>query len=119
MSAASLLDTIRHVVRDEVGRVRTAEIGIVQEQHPHASDSDTDNFACTVRLRDTGLVLRRVPIATHRIGIASIPAVGEMVLVQFVGGDVNAPIITGRLYNDAGHDRLASSADSTAEPRTQ
>jgi uncharacterized protein involved in type VI secretion and phage assembly len=100
VSAASLLDTIRHVVRDEVGRVRTAEIGIVQEQHPHASDSDTDNFACTVRLRDTGLVLRRVPIATHRIGIASIPAVGEMVLVQFVGGDVNAPIITGRLYND-------------------
>ena len=90
MSAVALLDTIRRIVRDEVARVRTAEIGIVQEQHPHASDSDLDNFACTVRLRDSGIVLRRVPVATQRIGLASIPAVGEMVLVQFIGGNLHA-----------------------------
>jgi uncharacterized protein involved in type VI secretion and phage assembly len=45
-------------------------------------------------------VLKQVPVATQRIGGVSIPAVGELVLVQFVGGDINAPIITGRLYND-------------------
>jgi uncharacterized protein involved in type VI secretion and phage assembly len=73
---------------------------IVQEQHPHADDSDKDNYACTVQLRNSGIVLKQVPVATDRIGCASIPAVGELVLVQFVGGDVNAPIVTGRLYND-------------------
>jgi uncharacterized protein involved in type VI secretion and phage assembly len=45
-------------------------------------------------------VLSRVPVATGRIGSASIPAVGELVLVQFLNGDVNSPVIVGRLYND-------------------
>jgi uncharacterized protein involved in type VI secretion and phage assembly len=45
-------------------------------------------------------LLKHVPVATARIGTVSIPAVGELVLVQFLGGDINAPVITGRLYND-------------------
>ncbi len=96
----SLFDTIRRIVREELGQIRTAELAVVEEQHPHADDSDKDNYACTVALRDSGIVLKQVPVATQRIGIASIPAVGELVLVQFIGGDINAPIITGRLYND-------------------
>ena len=96
----TLYETVQRIVQEELGRVRTAELAIVQEQHPHAEDSDKDNYACTVRLRDSGIVLEQVPVATSRIGCVSIPAVDELVLVQFVGGDINAPIITGRLYND-------------------
>lgn len=96
----TLYETVQRIVREELGRVRTAELAIVQEQHPHAGDSDKDNYACTVRLRDSGIVLKQVPVATPRVGCVSIPAVNELVLIQFVGGDVNAPIITGRLYND-------------------
>ena len=97
---ATLYDTIRQIIREEMGRNRSAELAVVQEQHPHTSDDDGDNYACTVRLRDSGIVLRRVPVATTRIGVVSIPAVDDLVLVSFVGGDLNAPIITGRLYND-------------------
>ena len=96
----TLYETIRRIVQEELRQIRTAELAIVQEQHPHASDSDTDNYACTVQLRNSGIVLKQVPLATQCIGSVSIPAVGELVLVQFVGGDINAPIITGRLYND-------------------
>jgi phage baseplate assembly protein gpV len=96
----TLYETVQRIVQEELGHVRTAELAIVQEQHPHADDSDKDNYACTVRLRDFGIVLEQVPVATSRIGCVSIPAVNELVLVQFVGGDINAPIITGRLYND-------------------
>lgn len=96
----SLFETIQRIVRQEMGQVRTAELAVVQEQHPHAGDSDKDNYACTVALRNSGIVLKQVPVATQRIGTVSIPAVGEMVLVQFIGGDINAPVITGRLYND-------------------
>jgi uncharacterized protein involved in type VI secretion and phage assembly len=96
----TLYETIRRIVQEELRQMRTAELAIVQEQHPHASDSDTDNYACTVQLRNSGIVLKQVPVATQRIGSVSIPAVGELVLVQFVGGDINAPIITARLYND-------------------
>jgi uncharacterized protein involved in type VI secretion and phage assembly len=96
----TLFESIRHIVRDELGQLRTAELATVQEQHPHSSSGDSDNYACTVALRDSGIVLSHVPVATGRIGAASIPAVGELVLVQFVNGDVNAPVIVGRLYND-------------------
>jgi len=98
--SSTLYETIRRIVREEVARVRTAELAVVEEQHPHADDSDTDNYACTVVLRNSGLVLKRVPVATSRIGAAGIPAVGDLVLVQFLGGDVIAPVITGSFYND-------------------
>jgi uncharacterized protein involved in type VI secretion and phage assembly len=97
----TLFESIQQLVREEVGRMRTAELATVQKQHSHSSSGDSDNYACTVVLRDSGIVLARVPVATERIGSASIPAVGELVLVQFLNGDVNAPVIVGRLYNDA------------------
>jgi phage baseplate assembly protein gpV len=96
----NLYETIQRIVQDELRRLRGAELAVVQEQHPHASDSDKDNYACTVVLRDTQQVLARVPVATGRKGQASIPDVGDLVLVQFIGGDINAPIIIGSLYND-------------------
>jgi phage baseplate assembly protein gpV len=108
----TLLESIQTIVRDELGRVRTAELAKVQELHPHADDGDTDNYACTVALRDSGIVLSHVPVATGRIGSVSIPAVGELVLVQFLGGNINAPVITGRLYND--EDRPPVSDDGKA-----
>ena len=96
----TLFESIQEIVRDELARMRTAELATVQQQHPHASSGDTDNYACTVVLRDSGIVLGHVPVATGLIGSASIPAVGELVLVQFVNGDINHPVIVGRLYDD-------------------
>jgi uncharacterized protein involved in type VI secretion and phage assembly len=96
----TLFETIRRIVQDEMGRVRTSELAIVQEQHPHASDSDNDNYSCTVQLRNSGIILKQVPVATSRIGSVSIPAAGDLVLVQFISGDMNAPVITGSFYND-------------------
>lgn len=101
----TLYDTIRRIVQEEMGQVRTAELAVVEEQH-------ADEFATSVKLRDSGIVLRKVPVATQRIGTVSLPAVGDLVLVQFVGGNVNAPIVTGRLYND--EDRPPANDDAQA-----
>jgi phage baseplate assembly protein gpV len=92
----NLYDTLRKIVQQEMARIRTAELAVVQEVHP----ADPDNYACTVVLRDTDMVLKQVPLATARKGIAFIPDVGDLVLVQFIGGNVNAPVITGSFYND-------------------
>lgn len=108
----TLFETIQRIVQEELGRLRTAELAIVQEQHPHESDSDKDNYACTVRLRDSGIVLKSVPVATSRVGGVSIPAVGDLVMVQFIGGDINAPVIIGSLYSDEA--RPPVSADGQA-----
>ncbi len=98
--SGSLFDTIRRIVREEMRQIRTAELGTVQETHPHADEGDTDNYACTVVLRNSGIVLKRVPTATPRIGAAAIPDPGDLVLVQFIDGDRHAPVIVGRLYTD-------------------
>ncbi len=105
----SLFETIRRIVQDEIGQVRTAELAVVKEQHAHESASDNDNYACSVELRNSGLALKHVPVATGRVGIAGIPSVGDLVLVQFIGGDINSPVITGGLYND--QDRPPVNAD--------
>jgi uncharacterized protein involved in type VI secretion and phage assembly len=96
----TLFETIRRIVQEEIGQVRSAELAVVKEQHSHESASDNDNYACSVELRNSGIALKQVPVATGRIGMASIPSIGDLVLVQFLGGDLNAPVITGRFYND-------------------
>lgn len=104
----TLYDTMRKIVQQELARLRTAELAVVQEVHP----CDPDNYACTVVLRDNDMVLKQVPLATLRKGLAFVPDVGDLVLVQFVGGQLNAPIITGSLYND--EDRPPKNAEKQA-----
>ena len=106
---AELVPELRRLIREEVQMLRSTELGIVQSQHPHESDGDTDNYAVTVRLRDTGIVLSKVPVATGRLGSVAIPPEGALVLVQFIGGDVNAPVVTGTFYTD--EDRPPVNAD--------
>ena len=97
---SELLPDLRRLIREEVRGLRAAELAVVQAQHPHESDGDTDNYAVTVRLRDTGIVLGKVPVATSRLGAVAIPPIGALVLVQFIGGDINAPVVTGTFYSD-------------------
>ena len=96
-----IVELLRTVVRAELARLFVLEVGVVTRTQPHASGGDKQNYACDVQLRDTGLELKAVPVATQRIGHAAIPNVGDLVLVAFVRGDVHGAVIIGRLYNDA------------------
>lgn len=98
--APDLVEIIQAIVRDELNKLRVAEVGVVTQLFSHESGSDKNNYECNVRLRDTGLELHRVPVATQRIGLAAIPNVDDLVLVQFIGGSLHGAVITGRLYND-------------------
>jgi uncharacterized protein involved in type VI secretion and phage assembly len=101
----SLLDSMRRVAKEEIGRPRMPDVARVTDIHP----SDPDNYACSLQLRDSAIVLNHVPVATGKLGLAHIPAIGDMVLVQFVGGDINSPIVVGSLYNN--QDRPPASKD--------
>lgn len=99
-SAVNLYDVIQKIIQSELKQLRVSELAVVEEQHSHASDSDKDNYSCTVALRNSGIVLKKVPVTTARIGSVSLPNIGDLVLVQFVNGNINAPVITGCLYNE-------------------
>lgn len=98
---SSIVETIQAIVRQEMARVRVADLGVVEAVGPHRDAGDRDNYGCDVRLKNSGLLLRRVPVATQHVGTAAIPNVGELVLLTYDKGDVNQPVVIGRLYSDA------------------
>ena len=98
MSGALLYDSVSRIVRHEAAARPVAAIGIVTSIFPN---DGTPDHAVTVRLRDSGLVLPRVPIAVGVMGFAAIPAVDDLVVVTFAEGSFDAPIVIGRLYHRA------------------
>lgn len=94
--SSALFDSIARVARHEARAVATAGVGVVTEVHPAGALKD---HAATVTMRDTGLVLPRVPIAVGTLGYAAIPDVDDVVVILFLDGEVNAPVIVGRLYD--------------------
>jgi phage baseplate assembly protein V len=94
------IDVIKSVAKGEVEKLHLIEIGIVTSIFPHAGSGDPDNYQCNVKLKNQDLELRKVPVSTQRIGLASVPNVGDMVLIACINGDINAPVVIGRLYND-------------------
>jgi phage baseplate assembly protein gpV len=98
VNLSGMVEVIRKIVEAEIRKIHVAELGVVTSIFPHASDSDKDNYECNVKLKNTGLELQKVPVATQHIGLAHIPKVDEMVLVTFLNGDINAPILIGRMY---------------------
>ncbi len=98
---STLIETIQQIIRHELHRLRITELGVVEAVYPHRSADDNDNYGCDVRLKNSGLLLKRVPVATGHIGTAAIPNEGDLILLAFDKGDINQPIVIGRLYNDA------------------
>jgi len=95
-----MIEVIRKIVDDEIRKLHIAKLGVVTSIFPHSNENDKENYECNVKLKHKDLELRRVPIATQHIGLANIPNVGDLVVVTFLNGDINAPIVMGRLYTD-------------------
>lgn len=93
-----LVSTIQQIARHEVEQQVAPALGIVQTLH--ATSGGKNDYSCTVELRDSGVVLPRVPLATQLIGLTALPREHDLVLVVFAGGDLHAPVIVGRLYNE-------------------
>jgi uncharacterized protein involved in type VI secretion and phage assembly len=92
-----VVNAIRQVARHEVEQHWGPSLGVVTSLHGANGEK---RYACTVQLRESGLVLPRVPIATGLIGTAALPREQDLVVVLFVGGDPHAPVVVGRLYSD-------------------
>lgn len=95
-----IVSVIRSIVREELKSHRTLELGVVTKLYSHESSDDKNNYACNVKLKDSDLELQNVGISTQRIGAIAIPNKNDLVLVQFINGDVNNAVVVGRIYND-------------------
>lgn len=94
------VEVIKKIAEDEARKLHIMEMGIVTSIFPHSEESNKDNYECNVKLKNRDLELRKVPIATQHIGFTYVPNVGDLVLLSFIQGNINAPVLIGRLYND-------------------
>jgi uncharacterized protein involved in type VI secretion and phage assembly len=92
-----VVHTIRQIARHEVEQRMAVGLGVVKSVHGANGQND---YACTIEMRDTGLVLPKVPIATNLIGTVALPRENDLVVVLFANHDLHAPVVVGRLYSD-------------------
>lgn len=92
-----LYEAVARIARHEAEARTYVSLGLVTAVHTAAAGAG--DYAADVRLRDLGLSLPKVPVGTGALGLAATLAVGDLVLLAFVEGDVNAPVILGRLYH--------------------
>lgn len=98
---------LRAIVRDELTRLRSPELGVVTSLYAREDDGNDGNHQVNVKLCASGVELQRVPILVSRAGWSSLPNEGDLMLVAFVGGNLNAPVAVGSLYSDQAHPPVA------------
>jgi hypothetical protein len=95
---SELIDILRVVVREELAHIRAPELAIVVGVY--ANDADGNNHQVDVRLRGSNVELQRVPVTVPRYGVSMLPRIADLVLVAFVGGALNAPVMIGVVYDE-------------------
>ena len=113
---SGIIDAVKKVAENEFKKVLTTELGIVTSVFPHSDEGDNDNYECNVKLKDKDLELRRVPMTTQQMGLSNPLHIGDLVLVTFINGDINAPVILGRLYNDEDRPPLSKQEEVIYKP---
>ena len=96
---SGVLDIVRRVAEQESLRQRGPVLAVVTRVFPHTDADDENNYEASVRLKHDDLELPRVPLMAPHIGVAAPPRVDDLVLVAFVDGDLNQPLIVGRFYH--------------------
>ncbi|MGQ0648988.1 MAG: hypothetical protein ACT4P7_15640 [Gemmatimonadaceae bacterium] len=102
-----LMSTLRAIVRDELARLRPPALGVVTRVYSRDDDGNDGNHQVNLRLCGSAVELQRVPVTVSRAGWSTLPNENDLLLVNFVNGDLNAPVAVGALYNDQAHPPVA------------
>jgi uncharacterized protein involved in type VI secretion and phage assembly len=113
---SDLIPVLRAIVRDELARVRAPELATVTQVLAHDSDSSPNNHQVNLKLRSSGLELQHVPVSVGRLGMSALPNEGDLMIVAFVGGDLNAPVALGCVYDDQAHPPQAQAHEVVYQP---
>lgn len=85
-------DFIKSKAKEEVSDPR---LGRVIEVYEHQTSSDDSNFEADVIIGGEQYEERSIPISENARGSIAIPEVGDTVVVDYMAGEGNSPVITG------------------------
>lgn len=94
-----LVSLIKSVVQSELSSQQPSAFGVVDSLHlPDAAGMT--QYACDVRLQGSTAVYQKVPVSSSYLGQLAPPLVGDVVVLQFIGGDPDAPVISGLMFSE-------------------
>jgi type VI secretion system secreted protein VgrG len=97
---------------DQMGRVKIRFPGTRQADHEEAASagaSDTETDSAWVRVASNWA--GNGPGSLQQCGTVGLPRIGTEVLVNFLGGDPDKPVIVGQLYNQQAQPPALSNLD--------
>lgn len=94
------VSVIRQVVRTEIASRPQSGLGRVEAVHVPDAAGQTQ-YSCDVALQGSDAIYEKVPLSTCYLGQMTPPVVGDVVVVQFVAGDPDHPVITGYVFSEA------------------
>ena len=94
------VSVIRQIVRTEIAARPQSGLGRVEAVHVPDAAGQTQ-YACDVALQGSDAVYEKVPLSTGYLGQLTPPVAGDVVVVQFAGGDPDYPVITGFVFSEA------------------
>jgi phage baseplate assembly protein gpV len=89
---------LQAIARHEIDRRPFCELAVVTSVFD--SDDGDDAQSVSVKLKDSGLAVPRVPVASALTGAAALPRVDDVVLVLFPRGDLASAIVMAQVYSD-------------------
>jgi uncharacterized protein involved in type VI secretion and phage assembly len=113
---SDLVATLRALVRHELTALRLPELAIVTEIFPRDGDGSDGNHQANVRLQASGVELQRAAVVVGRPGLTALPNPGDLVVVTFLGGDLNAPVVLGAVYDEQGRPPVAGPREVVYQP---
>lgn len=96
----TFVGVMSEVARRELAAHRSLSLGVVTDAFTNDGGSGEHHLDCHVRLHGSGLVLQHVPVAVARPGLSAVPRVGDLVVIGFLDGEVNGPVLLGSLHAD-------------------
>lgn len=94
-----LVNVMTEVARRELAATRGGlALGVVTEVFSNDGGSGDHHLDCHLRLHGSGLVLQHVPVMVSRVGLSALPRPGDLVVLGFVDGDVNGPVLLGVVH---------------------
>lgn len=113
---SDLIATLRAIIRDELTRLRLPEFGTVTKVLARTASGGKENHQVHLKLHGSGVELQHVGVLSSRIGLSVLPQVGDLMLIAFAEGDLNAPVAIGCLHDDTAHPPVAAEHEVVYEP---
>ena len=114
--SGDLVSTVRAIVRHELAALRTPELGLVTAVFPRDAEGSDGNHQVNVRLQASGVELQRAAVAVARSGLSLLPRVDDLVVVSFLGGDLNAPVVLGTVYDEQNRPPVGQAPEAVYQP---